>query len=157
MNYLTITKDDTLNGDGLRVVLWVAGCSHHCKGCQNSYSWNPNTGVLFTDETINEIFAELSKDYISGLTLSGGDPLYIDNRDTITNLVKSVKEKFPNKTIWLYTGYSYEDIKNLDIINYLDVIIDGEYKEELRDITLPYRGSSNQRIIYLKEKTNGRS
>lgn len=150
MNYLNILDCDIADGEGIRVVLFVSGCSHHCKGCQNPESWCPKAGKPFTEETKNKLFKLLSREYICGLTLSGGDPLYIDNREVLTQLCKEFKEKFPNKTIWLYTGYTYEEIKNLNIVNYLDVIVDGKFQIDKRDITLPFRGSTNQNIIKLK-------
>lgn len=151
MNYHNITKDDMLNGDGLRVVLWVSGCSHHCKGCQNPITWDPNDGLLFDQEAKEEIFAELDKSYVSGLTLSGGDPLFPGNRSAITALVKEVKDKYPTKTIWLYTGFSWEEIMDLELIPYVDVVVEGKFVEELKDTTLHWKGSSNQRIIHVAE------
>lgn len=147
MNYHNITHDDMLNGDGLRTVLWVSGCTHHCKECQNPITWDPQGGIPFDEDAENELFSKLSKDYISGITFSGGDPLHPNNRETILRLAKRVREELPEKTIWLYTGYLFDDIKTLDIIKYLDVIVDGKYVEKLRDITLKWRGSSNQRVI----------
>ena len=149
MNYHNIKHDDMNNGDGIRVTLFVAGCNHHCKGCQNPQTWSVNGGILFDSGALNEICAELDKDYISGLTLSGGDPLHPANRDTITEICKKVKYLYPHKTIWLYTGYKYEDVCDLDVMNYIDVLVDGEYIEELRDISLEWIGSSNQRVIRL--------
>ena len=149
MNYHDITKCDMLNGNGLRVVLWVSGCSHHCKGCQNPQTWDKNSGIPFDKQAEDELFEALQPDYISGLTFSGGDPLYIANRVEVTKLAKKCKEQYPNKTIWLYTGYKYEEIKHLPIIEYLDVIVDGEFIEELKDNTLHWCGSSNQRVIRL--------
>ena len=105
MRYHNITKDDMLNGDGLRVVLWVAGCSHGCRECQNPITWDPNGGLPFTDSERAEIFAELDKDYISGITFSGGDPLHPSNIAEVTALAREIREKYPDKTIWLYTGY----------------------------------------------------
>ena len=105
MRYHNITKDDMLNGDGLRVVLWVAGCGHHCKGCQNPITWDPNGGIPFDDAAKAEIFEQLDKDYISGITFSGGDPLYEANRADVTALAKEIKERYPKKDIWVYTGY----------------------------------------------------
>ena len=152
MNYHNITKDDMLNGDGLRVVLWVSGCAHGCKGCHNPITWDPNSGLLFDDAAKEEIFTELEKDYIAGLTLSGGDPLFPGNRNVIETLVHEVKERYPNKTIWLYTGYSWEDISNLPLIQYVDIVVDGKFVESLKDNKLHWRGSSNQRIIDVKKK-----
>lgn len=151
MNYHNITTDDMLNGDGLRTVLWVSGCSHHCKGCQNPITWDPKDGLPFDEEAEKELMEKLDKDYISGLTLSGGDPLYPGNVECVTNLVKKVKERFPDKTIWLYTGYLFDDITQLEIIHYVDVIVEGEFIEELKDTKLHWRGSSNQ-CIYRKQK-----
>ena len=151
MNYHNITKDDMLNGDGLRVVLWVSGCSHRCKGCQNPITWDPNDGLPFDEAAKEEIFAELDKSYVSGLTLSGGDPLFPGNRDAITALVKEVKTKYPTKTIWLYTGFSWEEIEDLSLIPYLDVVVEGKFVEELKDTTLHWKGSSNQRVITVKD------
>lgn len=147
MRYHDITKCDMKNGDGLRTVLWVAGCSHRCPGCHNPITWDPNDGIPFDQAAKEEIFEELSKDYVSGITLSGGDPLFPGNRDTIAELIDEIKERFPGKTIWLYTGYLWEDVKDLPGISKVDVLIDGPYVEALRDTTLHWKGSSNQRVI----------
>lgn len=147
MRYHNITHDDMLNGDGLRVVLWVAGCSHRCKDCQNPITWDPKGGIEFGQKEIEEIFNYMSKDYISGITYSGGDPLYIDNREDITNLAKVLRDRFPNKTQWLYTGYWYDDVKDLEVMEYIDVIVDGPFINTLKDNTLHWKGSSNQRVI----------
>lgn len=151
MKYHNITKDDMLNGDGLRVVLWVSGCEHHCKGCQNPITWDPNDGLDFDVKAMTEIVNELEKDYISGLTFSGGDPLHKDNRLMIFILACFIKYWFPWKTIWLYTGYKWEDIYDLGGLEYIDVVVEGPYVESLRDITLKWRGSSNQRVIDVKK------
>ena len=147
MRYHNITKDDMLNGDGLRVVLWVAGCSHCCKECQNPITWDANGGLPFDEEAKEELFAELGKDYISGVTFSGGDPLYYGNRADVLALAKEIREKFPKKTIWLYTGFLWEVIEQLEIMKYIDVLVDGEFMVELKDTKLYWRGSSNQRVI----------
>lgn len=147
MNYLTITHNDMLNGDGLRVVLWVSGCTLHCEDCQNKYSWDFNEGVLFDERAKEEIFSELKKDYISGITITGGHPLEKQNIEEIEKLCKEIKINFPNKTIWLYTGFIFEEIKNYPILKYIDVLIDGRYEKEFRDISLKWRGSTNQRVI----------
>ena len=151
MRYHNITKDDMLNGDGLRVVLWVSGCSHCCKECQNPVTWDPNGGLLFDQAAKDELFEQLAKSYVSGVTLSGGDPLYPGNRMEITALAKEIKEKFPDKTIWMYTGYSWEYIKDYAIMRYVDVCVDGEYEREKRDTQLHWRGSANQRVINVPE------
>lgn len=147
MRYHDITKDDMLNGDGLRVVLWVAGCSHHCKGCQNPITWDPNGGVLFDDLAKQEIFEQLEKDYISGITFSGGDPLHPANEPEVTALAKEIRTKYPDKDIWLYTGYRWEEICDREIIPYLKVVVDGRFILEQLDVTLPWKGSPNQRVI----------
>lgn len=152
MKYHDITKEDMKNGDGLRTVLWVSGCEHRCEGCHNPVTWDADCGVDFDEDAMNEIISLSDKPYISGLTLSGGDPLYPKNRDKITEIAKLFKEKFPDKTIWLYTGYTYEDIKDLPVMEYIDILVDGKFIKELADIKLHWRGSSNQRIIDVKNK-----
>ena len=111
MRYHNITKDDMLNGDGLRVVLWVAGCSHCCKDCHNPVTWDPNGGLYFDESAKAELFEELKKDYVSGITFSGGDPLHIANVNDVTELSKEIRETFPEKTIWLYTGSTWEEVR----------------------------------------------
>ena len=130
MRYHNITKDDMLNGDGLRVVLWV-----------------PNGGLPFTDSERAEIFAELDKDYISGITFSGGDPLHPSNIAEVTALAREIREKYPDKTIWLYTGSLWEEIQQYEIIHYLDVCVDGEFQVDKKEVRLKWKGSSNQRVI----------
>lgn len=147
MNYHNITKDDMLNGDGLRVVLWVAGCNHRCPGCQNPQTWDVEGGIPFDETAKQELFAELEKPYIDGITFSGGDPVHPCNRQSIYELAREIKEKYPKKTIWVYTGYTYEQIQEINLIKYIDVLVDGPYVESLRDLSLEYRGSSNQRVI----------
>ena len=127
MRYHNITKDDMLNGDGLRVVLWVAGCGHHCKACQNPITWDPNGGIPFDDAAKAEIFEQLDKDYISGITFSGGDPLYEANRADVTALAKEIKERYPKKDIWVYTGYEWESVCDLELMDYTDVVVDGRF------------------------------
>ncbi len=155
MNYHNITKEDMLNGEGLRVVLWVAGCNHHCKGCQNPETWDENSGIPFDKEAEDELFEALDKPYISGITFSGGDPLYPGNREEVFRLIKKFKKEFPQKNIWLYTGYTWEQIKNLEGIQDVDVIAEGEFVEELNDNNLHWVGSSNQRVIRVKESLCG--
>ena len=150
MNYHNITKDDMLNGNGLRVVLWVSGCNHHCFNCQNPQTWDENSGIPFDDNAEKELFEALDKPYISGITFSGGDPLYPNNRSEVTRLAKRIKTELPNKTIWLYTGYKYEEVKDLEIMQYVDILVDGEFIQELADNNLHWRGSSNQRVIDIK-------
>ena len=150
MRFHNITKDDMLNGDGLRVVLWVAGCGHHCDECQNPVTWNPDGGVPFTEESRKELFEALEKSYVSGITFSGGDPLFCTNEPEVLALAKEIRAKYPNKTIWLYTGYLWEYVKAREIVNYIDVLIDGPYVKQLRDTKLHWRGSANQRVIDVK-------
>lgn len=154
MRYHNITKDDMLNGDGLRVVLWVAGCTHGCKECQNPVTWDVGGGIPFDNEAKEELFAELNKDYISGITLSGGDPLHPSNRSDIGLLVEEIHTLFPTKTIWLYTGYTFDEIKSLPFISNLDVIVDGKYVKELNNNSLHWKGSSNQCVIDVKQSLN---
>lgn len=190
MNYWKIDKEDVCNGEGLRVVLWLSGCSHKCKGCQNPQTWNANSGIPFNESAKEELFRGLDKDYISGLTLTGGDPLFESNLDDVLDLVTEINKRYntpqdrvyvkdknnniltsfpdksrlssPQKSIWLYTGYTWEEIikgnmedrlrygewtKRAKIITECNVLVDGQYIDSLRDITLPYRGSTNQRLI----------
>ena len=151
MHYHNITKCDMLNGDGLRVVLWVSGCSHHCEGCHNPETWNPDSGISFLVEDREELFEALDKDYIAGLTLSGGDPLFIDNRETTLSIAKEFKERFPSKTLWVYTGYLFEEVKDLEIMKYVDVLVDGPFMLDFKDDQLMWKGSSNQRVIDVQE------
>lgn len=147
MRYHNITKDDMLNGDGLRVVLWVAGCSHCCKDCHNPVTWDPNGGLYFDESAKAEMFEELKKDYVSGITFSGGDPLHIANVNDVTELSKEIRETFPEKTIWLYTGSTWEEVRRMEIVRYLDVLVDGEFVFAKKDPLLCWKGSSNQRVI----------
>lgn len=154
MKYLNITYPDVNNGLGCRITLWLAGCNHHCKGCQNPETWNLNAGKEFNDDVKNKIYDILSKPYIKGITLSGGDPLL--QYDEVLTLVKDIKSKFVNKDIWVYTGYTIDELKKdnkTEIFQYIDYLIDGKYVEELRDITLAFRGSANQ-IIYEKDEND---
>ncbi|MGI6008144.1 MAG: anaerobic ribonucleoside-triphosphate reductase activating protein [Ruminococcus sp.] len=151
MRYHNITKDDMLNGDGLRVVLWVAGCSHCCRECQNPQTWDPNGGIPFDQAAKEELFEQLEKTYVSGVTFSGGDPLHKNNITEVTRLAKEIKEKFPKKTIWLYTGSLWENVEREEIARYLDVCVDGEFIVEQKDTSLKWKGSSNQRVIDVKK------
>lgn len=151
MNYHNITKTDMLNGDGLRVVLWLAGCSHRCKDCQNPETWDEFGGLPFDNYAKEEIFAELNKDYIAGITFSGGDPLFPQNRSQVGELMCEIHKQYPNKTIWCYTGYTYEQIKDWEYLKYIDVLIDGPFIPSMKELGLKWRGSSNQRIIDMKK------
>lgn len=153
MKYSGITYPDVNNGEGCRVTLFVSGCTHRCKGCHNPETWNFDFGKEFNDEIKTKLFEIISKPYIKGLTLSGGDPL--DSYDDILKLVKEFREYFgETKDIWVYTGYVIDDLLNLnkeEILEYIDVLVDGEYDETQRDVSLAFRGSKNQRIIRLRE------
>lgn len=173
INYHNITHDDMNNGDGLRVVLWLSGCSHHCYNCQNPQTWNPDNGIPFDESAKQEIFNELSKDYISGITFSGGDPLHENNLDEVLKLVQEIRISFPKKTIWLYTGFEWNLLmtkicqpifsdkdsehiieihkKRQEIISLCNIVVDGEYIDEQKDLTLKWRGSKNQRVIDVKQ------
>ena len=201
MKYHDITHDDMMNGTGLRVCLWCSGCDHHCKNCQNPITWNPNDGIQFDESAKMEIFDELSKDYIAGITFTGGDPLHQKNLKDVSDLVSELRVKYPitekrdttysdknnskhniliknsdeirlscpEKTIWLYTGYTWEQIMypavtddfnterdkllkmRRDIVKQCDVLVDGRYEEDKRDITYHWAGSTNQRVIDVQE------
>ena len=169
MNYHNITHDDMLNGSGLRVVLWCSGCEHHCNNCQNSQTWEFDSGMPFDKNAKKEIFNELKKDYISGITFSGGDPLAAANLETVLSLIKEIRISFPDKNIWIYSGYTWEQIMypiitddfnmkrdkvikmKQEIVKNCDVLVDGRYIDELRDITLHWKGSLNQRVIDVQE------
>lgn len=160
MNYHLIQTDDMNNGEGLRTTLFVSGCSHRCKGCQNPQTWDSDSGFVFDNKSYKELMCCISKDYISGLTLTGGDPLYEQNVHDIYNIVQDIKAMFPHKTIWIYTGYTFEDIFNnndevykvrQDIVRLCDVMVDGKYQEELRDVSYHWAGSTNQRVIDIQK------
>jgi len=156
MNYHNITYPDQNNGPGLRVVIWVSGCSHHCLECQNPQTWDKNSGIIFDNSAKEEIIEQLKNNYISGVTWSGGDPMHKDNVETVLKFTEKIHDLFPEKNIWLYTGYTFEEIMNdtnlkrKQLLDLCDVLVDGEYKKELRDISLHWCGSSNQRVIDVK-------
>ena len=151
LNYSKINKVDLANGEGVRVTLFVSGCTCHCKGCFNKETWDFNSGVPFDENAKKELFEALDKPYIQGVTFSGGHPLENENISTVYELCKEIKEKFPTKDIWLYTGYKFEDITSYLIMKYIDVLVDGRYIEEERDVSLPFCGSKNQRVILVQE------
>lgn len=151
MRYADIKPCDINNGLGLVVSLWVTGCPIHCENCHNESIWDKNTGKEFTDKELNYILELLSDTRVDlGFSILGGEPLATWNYDEVLRVVKTVREKFPNKRIWLWTGFTYEKVKNLEIFNYLDAVIDGQYIDSLKDETTWWRGSSNQRKIMLK-------
>ena len=152
MNYNKIRKMDISNGEGVRISIFFQGCEFHCKNCFNPETWDFTKGVEFTDKEIEEIITLASPDHISGLSILGGEPMHPKNIEGATLLAKRFKEKYPNKTIWAWSGFLYDDyLKDKEIINYLDVLIDGQYINDLKNPTLKWRGSSNQRVIDVKK------
>ena len=155
MKYAKIRKMDISNGEGVRVSLFVQGCSFHCKNCFNQETWDFNGGKEFTTAEIQKIIELANKDYIAGLSVLGGEPLHSNNVDEVLHIVATFKEKFPNKDIWLWTGFKFEDAikdsKRKFILRNIDVLIDGQFEEDKKDITLKWRGSSNQRVIDCKK------
>lgn len=159
MYYGKIKNCDIANGIGVRVTLFVSGCTHHCKGCFNTETWNFKYGQPFTIETENQILDMLAPSYINGLTLLGGEPFEPENQKVLLPFLYKVKKKYPNKDIWAYTGYTFEQLTSKEnpiydttkqLLKLINVLVDGEFKEEYKDIRLRFRGSSNQRIIDLK-------
>lgn len=151
MNYHNITKDDMLNGDGLRVVLWVSGCLHHCHGCQNPITWDVAGGIPFDEAAENELFEALKKPHISGITFSGGDPLHPFNREEVFRLIKKIRQELPEKTIWLYTGYEWDEVKDIPEIADIDVVCEGKFVQELLDNKKHWVGSTNQHVVDVKK------
>ena len=157
MNYATIKKHDVANGPGIRVSLFVSGCTHHCKNCFNPETWDFSYGNPFTGETQEEIFAALEPSYIRGLSLLGGEPMEPANQRALLPFLKEYKKRFPDKTIWCYSGYLLDEelLKPSrarcectdEILSMLDVLVDGEYVEELKSLSIRFRGSTNQRLI----------
>ena len=162
MNYHKIEKTSVANGTGIRIVLWCSGCSVRCRNCQNPSTWDVNSGKLFDDNAKKELFESLDKSYIQGITFSGGHPLENENLEVVYELIVEIRNRFPDKDIWLYTGLKWESIMNSSlrdinttlrkrIVELCDVVVDGAYIEALKDITLKWRGSSNQRVIDVKK------
>ena len=151
MRYNLIRKMDISNGPGVRVSIFMQGCSFHCKNCFNQETWDFEGGQEFTDDTINKVLELSNKPEVKGLSILGGEPMHPTNIEGTTKLAKAFKEKYPEKSIWAWTGFQYEDIKDKDVFNYIDVLVDGQYKDELHDPTLKWKGSSNQRVIDIKE------
>lgn len=161
MNYADIKRIDVANGEGVRVSVFVSGCNHHCKGCFNECAWDFNYGNKFTEKQEEEVLKDLDHDYISGLTLLGGEPLEPTNQEGLLPLVKKAKEKFPDKKIWCYTGFDFEkDVvgkmakqseTTQELLKYIDVVVDGKFEEDKKDLKLRFRGSSNQRILDVQE------
>lgn len=157
MRYNKIRKMDISNGPGIRVSIFMQGCTFNCKNCFNKETHDFNGGKEFTDETIDKIIELAKPDYIVGLSILGGEPLHPKNIEGTTKLAKKFKSVYPDKNIWVWSGFLFDkNIINFEILNYIDVLVDGVYKDELHDFTLKYRGSSNQRVIDVKKslKTN---
>lgn len=161
MNYAQIRKMDISNGEGIGVSLFVSGCHFHCKNCFNSIAWDYNYGQQFTEVTMQTILQLLQQDFIKRFTILGGEPLDDKNVETVYNIIQQVRQHNSNIKIWLYSGYAFEEImKQTDvygeyrkkILKIIDVLVDGQYVDELKDLNLQFRGSSNQRIIHLKEE-----
>lgn len=151
MRYHTIRQLDIANGPGCRVSIFVQGCSFNCPGCFNTVARDFSGGKEFTEQTVDAILAIAEPDYISGLSILGGEPLHPKNREEVIKLIRRFKKVYPNKTVWLWTGYLIDEVFEDLVESELDVIVDGQFKEELKDLRLKYRGSSNQRVIDLKE------
>ncbi len=147
MKYNKIRKMDIANGPGIRVSIFMQGCSFHCEGCFSEETWNFNTGKDFTDETINEVIDLCKNPTIKGLSILGGDPLHPKNIEGTTKLAKTFKEKLPDKTLWIWTGFLFENIKENEVFKYVDVLVDGQFKIKMRNPKLKYCGSTNQRVI----------
>jgi anaerobic ribonucleoside-triphosphate reductase activating protein len=153
MRYNTIRQLDIANGPGCRVSLFVQGCTFNCPGCFNTVAKDFDGGKEFTEDTL-QLLLELAKpDYLSGISVLGGEPLHPRNRTDVLNLVKKFKEVYPNKTVWLWTGYLWEEVASDLVDSGIDVVVDGRFVEELKDLRLKYRGSSNQRVIDCKAST----
>ena len=156
MRYANIKNLDISNGPGIRVSLFVSGCRRHCKGCFNEVAQSFEYGTRFGSETLAELLRLLSNPHIKGLSVLGGEPLESENRDTVLDICKAVRVAFgAKKTIWMWTGYSWEDVKDLPVMEYLDVLVDGPFVEEQKNLCLPYCGSENQRVIDVKESLRG--
>ena len=151
MRYNVIRKMDISNGPGVRVSVFMQGCSFHCKNCFNPETWDFEGGQEFTEETIHKVLDLCQKNEIKGLSILGGEPMHPANLEGTTKLAKAFKETYPDKTIWTWTGFQFEDLKDKEVFQYIDVLVDGQYKDELHDPTLKWRGSSNQRVIDVKK------
>lgn len=152
MRYNLIRKMDIANGPGVRVSVFMQGCSFHCKNCFNSTTWDFEGGKEFNQETINEVLDLCKESYIKGLSILGGEPMHPKNIEGTTKLAKAFKEKYPDKNLWVWSGFKFdEDLKDKEVMKYVDVLVDGRYVDELHDFTLKWRGSSNQRVIDVGE------
>ncbi len=153
MNYAAIKKYDIANGPGVRVSLFVSGCRHHCKGCFNSEAWDFGYGNTFGKNDMNEIIAALNKEYIEGFSVLGGEPFEPENKETVLNILRAVREHFPDKTIWCYSGFLFDELKETagSLLKLIDVLVDGKFIEEKKNLRLKFRGSENQRLIDVKK------
>ena len=152
MKYNLIRKMDISNGPGVRVSIFMQGCGFHCKNCFNKETWDFDAGKDFNQKTIDEVLNLCSEDYIKGLSILGGEPMHPKNIEGTTKLAKAFKEKYPDKNVWVWSGFKFdEDLKDKEVLNYVDVLVDGRYEDDLHDFTLKWRGSSNQRVIDVKE------
>ena len=152
MKYNLIRKMDISNGPGVRVSIFMQGCGFHCKNCFNKETWDFDAGKDFNQKTIDEVLNLCSADYIKGLSILGGEPMHPKNIEGTTKLAKAFKEKYPDKNVWVWSGFKFdEDLKDKEVLKYVDVLVDGKYEDELHDFTLKWRGSSNQRVIDVKE------
>ena len=151
MKYSGLKKCDIANGPGVRVSLFVSGCRNRCPGCFQPETWDFSYGELFTEDTMDEVIEALDHPWIQGLSILGGDPMEPENQETLLPVLKRIREELPQKDTWLYTGYLFESVSSSPMIRYLDVIVDGPFIEEEKDLSLRFRGSGNQRIIKLKE------
>ena len=151
MHYGAIKKNDIANGLGVRVSLFVSGCRNHCEGCFQPQTWDFEYGQPFTREVEDEILEALRPDWIQGLSILGGEPMEAENQEVLLPFLKRVKEEYSNKDVWLYSGYVYEQIKDAELLQYVDVLVDGPFVETLKDPSLAFRGSSNQRILNVQE------
>lgn len=152
MRYHKIRKMDISNGPGVRVSIFMQGCSFHCKGCFNPETHDFNGGKEFDEDTITKVLELCDKEYVVGLSILGGEPMHPNNIEATTRLAKAFKEKYPNKTIWVWSGFLFDrDLKDKEVLNYIDVLVDGQYVEELSSPLLKWKGSSNQRVIDVKE------
>ena len=147
MRYNKIRKMDISNGPGVRVSIFLQGCAFKCKNCFNPETHDFNGGLEFNQDVVNKVLELANKDHIAGLSILGGEPMHPKNIEATKMLAKAFKERYPNKTIWVWSGFLFENLKDKDVLNYIDVLVDGQFVDELRDPTLHWKGSSNQRVI----------